>query len=141
MESLSAYLHRRALNHSYDRIRIFEPVPMEVSTQWLCGPWLGRLRADRGVVTAAVSQDGRALQHVDARLCADEGVVTAACASHGMALALAHPDLRGNRAVVLAAVQQDGRALRYASEQLRNDREVCRVSADSMGIPMESVRF
>ena len=43
-------------------------------------------RQDRGVVMAAVEQDGRALQHASAELQADRGVVLAAVAQTGSAL-------------------------------------------------------
>jgi len=109
------------------------------------------LRADRDVVTAAVHQNGSALewasdelrddrdvvlvaatnpatddllQHTSNRLRGDHEIVLAAVGCRGRELELASEELRNNRDVVLAAVGNDGSALGYASDDLKNDKEI-----------------
>ena len=123
-----------------------------------------RLRADRGVVLAAVAQDEWALEYASlelqgdrevvvdggsekrkcTRLCqrstrADREVVLAAVAQNGWVLEYASPALRAERDVVLAAVAQNGRALRSASWVLLADPEV-RLAAELNGYSKSSYK-
>jgi hypothetical protein len=91
--------------------------------------WDRRMRTDKEVVLAAVTQCGRALYYAAVALRADKQVVLAAVTQNGLALQYAAPTyaavaLRADKQAVLAAVTQDGRALYYAAEALRADKEV-----------------
>jgi hypothetical protein len=65
-----------------------------------------------------------ALQYQSDALRADRGMVLAAVGRHGSTLRFADPSLQGDREVVLAAVTADGSALCYASRVLQADRTV-----------------
>jgi|EP01047_Picozoa_sp_COSAG01_P018227 hypothetical protein len=96
-------------------------------------------RGDKRVVTAAVHQNGMALQYAGTtpegiNLRSDPDVVYTAVTNNGMALAYAvpaksgTPGPRGDKRVVLAAVTNNGMALQYAGTtpqgvNLRSDRD------------------
>jgi hypothetical protein len=81
-------------------------------------------RTHRGLMLAAVENDGWALQHASDDLQDDRDIVLAAVTNFGHSLSWASPRLRDDRDVVLAAVAQCGIALMYASSNLRDDRDV-----------------
>lgn len=86
-----------------------------------------RIRGDRDVVLAGVSADSATpfdLQLASNNLKADRGVVHAAVRRRGAALQHASPELQADREVVLSAVRENGYALKYASAALRDDREI-----------------
>uniref|UniRef100_A0A7S3Q5Z5 DUF4116 domain-containing protein n=1 Tax=Chaetoceros debilis TaxID=122233 RepID=A0A7S3Q5Z5_9STRA len=86
-----------------------------------------KLKADKDVVMAAVTQDGYALQCAAEELKGDREVVLAAVTHNGQngrALKYAAEELKGDREFMLAAVTQDVRALEYAAEELKGDKEV-----------------
>ena len=72
------------------------------------------LQADRGVVLAAVAQNGLALWYASGALRADRDVVLAAVAKNGLALWYASGALKADRDAALVAVAQDGDAFEYA---------------------------
>jgi len=74
------------------------------------------LRADKGLVLAAVAQDGKALWAAAPPLQNDREVVAAAVAQDGLALRFASAGLRADRAVVAAAVAQNPSAMVFADE-------------------------
>ena len=82
------------------------------------------MRADQGVVLAAVQNNGWALQHANPDLRNNLEVVLVAVQKDGMALECASPELRADREVVMAAVQNNGLALQHASEELRRNERV-----------------
>jgi len=90
------------------------------------------LKNDRGVVLAAVSNYGRALEcaleYASDELKNDREIVLKAVGNKGFALRYASDELKNDREVVLAAVGNKGYALRfalrYASDELKNDREI-----------------
>lgn len=85
-----------------------------------------RVLEDRDVVIAGVSAESTIpfdLQLAPDNLKADRGVVLAAVRRRGAALQHASPELQADREIVLAAVRENGYALKYASEVLRDDRE------------------
>uniref|UniRef100_A0A7S3Q607 DUF4116 domain-containing protein n=2 Tax=Chaetoceros debilis TaxID=122233 RepID=A0A7S3Q607_9STRA len=82
-----------------------------------------KLKADKDVVMAAVTQDGGALEYATEKLKGDREVVLAAVTQNGRALKYAAEELKGDREFMLAAVTQDVRALEYAAEELKGDRE------------------
>ena len=75
----------------------------------------GEARADRGIVFAAVSRDGYALQEADVKLKADREIVLAAVSQIGYALAWAAEELKADREIILAAASENGNALTYTA--------------------------
>ena len=98
-----------------------------------------RLRNDKDVVTAAVTNCGYALEHASARLRNDKKVVLAAVRSYGKSIRYASARLRENKDVVLAAVTNCGYALRYASVGLCENKEVVTAAVRSHGKALEHV--
>lgn len=92
---------------------------------------------DKEFVTAAVEQDGRALQHASADLKKDKVVVMVSVQQDGWALKYASEALRGDKNVVKAAVQNDGRALKHASAALKSDEEVVAAAVQQNGWALE----
>ena len=86
------------------------------------------LRADKAVVLAAVTQNYCALKYASKALQGDKEVILAAVTQNCWVLKNVSPELQGDREVVLAAVNNDGYALEYTSQELRADREVCLVA-------------
>ena len=91
------------------------------------------LKADRGIVLAAVQLNGWALSFAATPLKADREIVLAAVQKEGRSLRYAAAPLRANREIVLAAVWQKGRALQYAATDLRADVQVVRAAVKSAG--------
>lgn len=87
------------------------------------------IKADKGIVLAAVSQNGDAYYFASAALQADKEVVQAMAQSKGTMINHAPDAFASERSVVLAAVHQDGYALSSASAALRADREVAMAAA------------
>ena len=69
---------------------------------------------DKGVVLAAVKQNGFVLRYASAELKADKEVVIAAVSQNGEALMYASAELKADKEVVLAAVSHGGCALEPA---------------------------
>ena len=88
------------------------------------------LQADREIVLAAVSQDGEALRYASPDLQADRDIVMAAVLKNGEALEVAPPELQADREIVLAAITQNMEALRYASPELRVDKDIIQEALD-----------
>jgi len=84
-----------------------------------------KLRRDKNVVCAAVSQDGNALRYASDQLRADPEVALLAVQQNGYSLPYVHSMLRQEREIVLAAVSQNGYVLCYTEERHRLDREIC----------------
>ena len=63
-----------------------------------------RLRNDKGIVMAAVNQNGLALRHASGRLCNDLGVVMMAVAQDGWALQFASERFRASRRMMMPLV-------------------------------------
>jgi len=82
------------------------------------------LRADRGIVLAAVSREARNLRWAAEELKADHEIVLAAVTHNGGSLEWAAEELRADREIVLTAIAHNGRHLRWAAEKLRADRDV-----------------
>ena len=78
-----------------------------------------RLRTDKDVVLAAVTQKGSDLAFTSASLQADKQVVLAAVRQDGSALRFASTGLQADKEVVLAAVRQSGDALPFACQELQ----------------------
>ena len=97
----------------------------------------GEARADRGIVFAAVSRDGYALQEADVKLKADREIVVAAVSKSGCALTCAAEELKADRKIVLIAVSQDGSALKFAAEELRAHRGVVLAAVEQTGCALE----
>ena len=74
---------------------------------------------DKELVTAAVQQDGWALQHACEELRQDKEVALAAVQSYGPALEHVRGGLNQDEEVVLSAVAQDPESLQFASDELR----------------------
>uniref|UniRef100_A0A6S8VFZ9 Protein kinase domain-containing protein n=1 Tax=Chaetoceros debilis TaxID=122233 RepID=A0A6S8VFZ9_9STRA len=93
-----------------------------------------KLKADKEVVfVAAVTQDGEALKHAMEEMKADKEVVLESVKQNGGALRYATEEWKGDKEVVLAAVKQTGYALRYATKELNGDREVVLVAVKQIG--------
>jgi hypothetical protein len=82
------------------------------------------LYEDADVVCTAVSKDGRALEFASSAMQSDRDIVMAAMRHDGFALQWASADLRDDFDVVLAAAQSNGAALQYASTRLRASKEI-----------------
>ena len=63
-------------------------------------------------------------------------VVTAAINQNGLALEYASREMQNNKHIVMAAVQQNGDALQYASEEMKNDPTVLIAAFRRMGIAL-----
>lgn len=83
-----------------------------------------RLRDDRELVMAAVSQHHEALKYASERLRDDRELILAAVSHHWNALKYASERLKDDREVVLAAVSQEGEAIRFAGERILSDYQV-----------------
>ena len=94
------------------------------------------LRADRDVMLAAVTQYGKALKYASKGLRADREVVLAAVTQYGLALHYVPMELR-DREVVLAAVTEYGHALQYASEELQRNIEVVLAAVTQNGMALQ----
>jgi len=90
------------------------------------------LRAYRKVVLAAVQKEGRALQY--ALRGAPRRIVLAAMQQHRGALKRASEVLRADHEIVLAAMQQHGGTLKCASEELRADHKIVRVTGQGLEV-------
>merc|ERR1711963_558863 len=101
-------------------------VPVDVDEDLLSG-WVEDcievpLAQDRDDVLRKVRKNGMYLFNAF-DFCGDRDVVTAAVQENGMALEFT--ELRDDRDIVLAAVRQNGMALQFAtSRELRRDREI-----------------
>ncbi|MCX6987963.1 MAG: DUF4116 domain-containing protein [Chlamydiae bacterium] len=92
-----------------------------------------RLRTDKDVVLAAVTQKGSDLAFTSASLKADKEVVLAAVRQDGSALRFAFTGLQADKEVVLAAVRQSGDALPFACQELQADTEVVLAARQGYG--------
>ena len=81
-------------------------------------------KADREIVLAAVSHNGRALQFATEELKGDREIVLAAVSQYCYALQYATEKQKGDREIVLAAVSKIGHTLQYATHELKGDREI-----------------
>ncbi len=72
-------------------------------------------RSDRGIVLAAVMQDGKALKYVSERL-------------------------RNDHVTVLVAVRQDAKALKYASNRLKKDRIIVKAALKQIEMDIIALR-
>jgi len=102
------------------------------------------LRADRGLVLAAVRSDPRALGCAAAALRADRSFVLEAVRLDGLALQFAAEGPRADAAVALAALRQNWRSLRHADLSLRMDRgfvlQAVRVNGLALSLAAGEVR-
>ena len=97
------------------------------------------MQADREVVLAAVTTNGRELQYASDELRADKEVVLAAMKQEACALEYASDTLRADREFVLAAVTEDGCALTFASDELRADKRVVLAAMKTCGCALVSL--
>ena len=100
-------------------------------------PWLfakvdAKFREDRGLVTAAVTSNGKALQYAAEKIKEDRDIVMAAVTSNGKARGYAAEKIKEDRDVVMVAVTSDGRALGYA-KKFMDDREIVMAALASDG--------
>jgi hypothetical protein len=79
------------------------------------------MKADKEVVSAAVKQNGRALEYASAKLKADDAVVLAGLSAMNGVLA---SKLKDDKEVVMAPVEKNGNALQYWYPNLKDDKEV-----------------
>ena len=89
------------------------------------------LKSDSAFKIQAVMVDPCVLI-VDKALTTDRGVVLAAVKQNGEALQDAEEGPRADPAIVLAAVRQNGRALEFAAEDLRADPEIMKAALHSI---------
>eukprot|EP01052_Picozoa_sp_SAG31_P026652 SAG31_NODE_2432_length_5706_cov_41.121634_5_plen_189_part_00 len=88
------------------------------------------LRNARGVVLAAVTQDGTAIKHASARLRQDKTVALAAVVENGLALGFCSAVVQDDFGIVMAAVTQNGLALEHASVQMQSDLAIVKAAMD-----------
>ena len=81
------------------------------------------MKGDRELCTAAVTQNGLALEHTSPELKKDMEILQAAFQQ--MELKTPAEEMRYSRSRWLAAVKQKGQALRAAPEEMKGDRELC----------------
>ena len=72
------------------------------------------LKADRDIVSAALHQEGFALEHASPELKADCDFILEAVCQDGLVVECASPELKADCNVVLVAVQQNGLVLECA---------------------------
>jgi hypothetical protein len=94
------------------------------------------LKADRGIVLAAVQQNGRALESAAEPLKSDRDIVLAAVQQNGEALEDVAEPLKADKDIVLAAVQQEGWVLEYAAESLKADRDIVLAAVQQNGFAL-----
>ena len=86
------------------------------------------MKGDRELCTAAVTQDGPALEFASQEMKNYTRVVTAAIMGKdehsGAALEYASQDVKSNREIVLVAVQKNPYVLQFASREMKNDATV-----------------
>ena len=82
------------------------------------------LKADSGVVLAAIEKNWRTVEFAAVELRANREVVLAAVAADWMALQFAAAELKADRDFVLAAIAENWQAFGFAAAELRADREV-----------------
>ncbi len=83
---------------------------------------------NKGIVLAAVTKDGMALQYASTELKNNKEVVLTAVKNDGRALKFAKTKLQNDKDVVLAAVKQNSYAFRFASEELQKDKELIKIA-------------
>eukprot|EP00501_MAST-03F_sp_TOSAG23-6_P001023 GSMAST32.ASY1.ANO1.1064.1 assembled CDS len=98
-----------------------------------------RLRCDRDVLYAAVSDDGNQLAHACRPLQDDINIVRAAVQQNGFALQFASIRLRNikKRNILLRAIQSNGLILSVANESIQADREMVKAAVIQSGIAIQ----
>eukprot|EP00759_Apiculatamorpha_spiralis_P050474 PhF_6_TR477/c0_g1_i1/m.218 len=83
------------------------------------------LKSHKGIVLAAVRNDGFALRHVkDTALLSDVDIITAAVLQRSSSFKFADVSLKANRTFVLSLVRKKGDVIQYAAEELKGDVEI-----------------
>ena len=99
--------------------------------------FMDEMRHDVDVVTAALQQDGLALDAVVHDLRHDPTIVATALQENGLALELVPDVLRHDPTIVATALRQNGLALEFAPDALRNDRTTVLVALEHNGKALE----
>ena len=101
------------------------------------------LRADHGMVLAAVGHDGAALKHAAEELKCDRRIVMAAVRNTGLALRFASTSLLSDREVLQTAIHQNPQAMVYLDDALLDVRALVMdaVSRDGLALQWAPERF
>ena len=91
------------------------------------------MKGDRELCTAAVAQDGKALQWASEEMKGDRELCTAAVTQNWYTFEWASEEMKGDRELCMAAVVQDASALKHVSQVLKADPSFVTAVRDEIG--------